>query len=259
MTLGWLVGRQIAGQRKAQEKQPIVYTYGSTFFPKIPERDEMAYPYLAITIMYGTFNAYAFSAPLTAKPVPGITGGTAYEITSELPFIKSKLSINVYEHDEWSEWETVTDATVSLSDYGNHTWVNHDIVASDGTKVFSAGGDLTPVCLPIVLYDGEVTTDQPDWADNANGTVATHFEFSVGDTLRVTVNGVSGEYTAEGGRNISLPLIGNAWQYDSDMADDGGDWALCEASAGSGLRKAYFYTRNPGTYQLKIELISIAQ
>ena len=259
MTLGWLVGRQIAGQRRTQKKEPAAYTFGSTYiFPKIPDRDEKAFPYLAITQRYLNVCVYAFSTPLTAEPVTNLMGGIGYKFTSELPYLECELPHVYYEHDKWSEWKTVTDATVSIANYDNLTWVNHDVVATDGIKVLS-GGDLIPVYLPIVLYDGEVTTEQESYANSASKTEDALFEFAPGDTLRVTVDGVSGEYTAEGGYQISLPIVGNAWLYESDAADNGGDFALVSASPGTGLRNLYFYTRTPGTYQLKVELISMGQ
>lgn len=87
--------------------------------------------------------------------------------------------------------------------------------------------------------------------------------FAVGDTIRVTVNDDFGEYIAK--RRLSLPqgIVGNEYLWDSDVADDGGDWLV-----GNGMydemgllnpiavRSILLYTRTEGTYQLKVELIA---
>lgn len=47
LTLGWLVGKQIAGQRKAVEKQPVAYLYNGVTAKDINEvwTDKKTYPY----------------------------------------------------------------------------------------------------------------------------------------------------------------------------------------------------------------------
>ena len=48
MTLGYLVGRQIAGQRRVVEKTPIAYLYNGVQLPPLPEWDDKTYPYALI-------------------------------------------------------------------------------------------------------------------------------------------------------------------------------------------------------------------
>ena len=53
MTMGWLVGRRIAGQRGKQivpdvPKEPIAYLYNGVRLPKLPEWDKEKYPYAFI-------------------------------------------------------------------------------------------------------------------------------------------------------------------------------------------------------------------
>lgn len=73
LTLGWLVGRQIAGQRKAVEKQPIAYLYNGVQLPPLPEGK---YPHLCIVKSWTDYRLFMTSMPL----VGGVhtTEGTEY-------------------------------------------------------------------------------------------------------------------------------------------------------------------------------------
>lgn len=48
MTIGYLMGRTIAGQRMGQKKQPVAYLYNGVRLPKLPEWDQEMYPYACI-------------------------------------------------------------------------------------------------------------------------------------------------------------------------------------------------------------------
>ena len=62
MTVGLLIGRLIAGQRKKQEKEPVAYFYNGVRLPPLPEWDETTYPYALIYYSNSGFYAlYAFS------------------------------------------------------------------------------------------------------------------------------------------------------------------------------------------------------
>lgn len=49
LTLGWLVGRRIAGQRS--RKEPIAYLYNGVQLPPLPEWDREMYPYAYVCFM----------------------------------------------------------------------------------------------------------------------------------------------------------------------------------------------------------------
>ena len=50
MLLGWLVGKQIAGQRGNEPKKIVAYLYNSVELPELPEWDKTVYPYAVITM-----------------------------------------------------------------------------------------------------------------------------------------------------------------------------------------------------------------
>jgi hypothetical protein len=63
LTLGWLVGRRIAGQRTKQ-KTPIAYLYNGVQLPPLPEWDREKYPYAVIVA-----DDYQTALSFSAKPM----------------------------------------------------------------------------------------------------------------------------------------------------------------------------------------------
>ena len=68
LTLGYLVGRQIAGQRRAVEKTPVAYLYGKdkVRLPPLPEWDDKTFQYVYLSYTEdgaGVYAIYAFTAP----------------------------------------------------------------------------------------------------------------------------------------------------------------------------------------------------
>lgn len=240
----------------------IAYSYDGTHLPPLPSYDTTAYPFLYIS-SYTT--AYAFSSEVAVKKS---AIGTK-SITPEATYIKSKLTTpNDYVGKEyWSEWEEVSAGT-KISAPGNG-WTNHDLLLTDGSVFNAKGDEPTPVYLPEVLFEGEVTTE-----DNGYGKYIKDITFvntfTGGDTIRVTINGITKELVAEKPRAegefaSGTKYIGNKYLYSDDFTDDGGDW--CLAGTLRNLNKvdgryngAYwvtFYTRTAGTYSLKVERIAI--
>lgn len=238
---------------KRAGRKPIGYSYNGTVLPELPKTD---LPYVTTAIWLAQSVAYAFSEPLTAEPYKGMNGNTYYSPQANTPFLMCKLMLDRRERNYWTEWETVVDS--GEFHWGDESWANHDIDASDGTKFYSASGDPTPVYLPTVLYDGEITTEDASYSDSASATAFLSLDIADGDILKVTINGVSGEYTAEVVETSRQVQVGNAGLNgnDVDAPDDGGDWLVAESTTNSGFPRAYFYTRTAGTYQLKIELIA---
>jgi hypothetical protein len=66
MTLGFLVGRQIAGQRRAVKKTIIGYNYNGTVLPDINKvwEDKETYPYAYITTISSTTYLYFVDIPI---------------------------------------------------------------------------------------------------------------------------------------------------------------------------------------------------
>ena len=258
LTLGWLVGRQIAGQRKAQEKQPVAYRYGEivsgtyAVAPALPSWDKNKYPYACID-NYG--GLYVTTTPLIARQT---SSNSFWSVHTESDTLRCEYIDSKKDRGKWGEWSAVDIGTNVSGLY----WSNHDIYKTNN-EIYNEAFEPVPLYLPLVLFDGECETKEgfsygdpfPGYGFNLAA------EFAVGDTLRITLDGKVHEYVAyEYGGYIAY--AGNAFlRYSSNtgVKDDGGDVLLCMEGYSHWIRTAYIYTRTPGTYQLKIELISMEQ
>lgn len=106
-------------------------------------------------------------------------------------------------------------------------------------------------------FDGEVTT-----ATLTNGNVAVHMYnsgmkggVSSGKTYRLTVDGAVYIMTST---DTLIPYssywLGNPHLFDAEAEDNGYDFAL-RGHFDTNSLLTYFYTRTPGTYSLKIEIL----
>lgn len=112
------------------------------------------------------------------------------------------------------------------------------------------------------LFEGEVTTEL-DGRGTANiqllnvDSGLTSKAFSVGDTIRYTVDGVSYVSTATevdvGVKNCYSYCVGNQYLGYTDLADDGGEYMVDASNNIFGRHFLYFYSRSAGTYNVKIE------
>lgn len=121
------------------------------------------------------------------------------------------------------QWETVYEKTLSAT--------NNDPLTSDA------------------LYNGYKQTES---------NVVSKKLFVGGDRVRVTINGMSAIYTADGGSSVAH--IGNKWlgaeNTDTTLSDDGGDFYVKHQSLpmfGYTTYHLTFFARTPGTYSVKIE------
>ena len=230
--------------------KPVAYSYGNICIPQLPTYDEASYPYVYIH-HYST--AYAFSSALTVTKSVVTT-----KATLEAPFLRSTLEADENGKEYWTEWEVVTESTTIYP--STTAWANHDIIkTNDGSVYLAKGGDPTPVYLPEVLFDGEATAVDSGYGYSSCTIYATN-AFMVGDTLRVTINGVSEECTLERVETSNQIQVGNAGLNgnDTEAVDDGGEWLLAWVSSASPTdRRVYFYIRTAGTYNLKVERIAI--
>jgi hypothetical protein len=204
--------------------------------------------------------AYAFTEPLTANITTNLFGNQIYSPVHKTPFLMNKYVLDSASprRGRWSGWEVAPEGT-SINFSINDGWVNHDVIASDGTKPF-VGSEPVPVYLPCVLFDGEITAETD--AGNFTFDVINYlFGLAPGDVLGITFDGVYEECTVEfeyEGEPYSL-VVGNRGLTDSDAEDDGRDFYMCNFYYFAPYHGAYFYTRTPGTYHLKIELIATAK
>lgn len=141
MTLGWLVGRQIAGQRKAVEKQPIAYLFNGVQLPPLPDWDKETYPYAVIhsAVSGGGYYLYLHS------DTPSVhVESSAGELWYGTPNATT-ISMHVYPsfETEWKYQLTYGGASAMLKQV---VWANHDILNSDGSVYLSASD-------PIPVYE----------------------------------------------------------------------------------------------------------
>lgn len=112
------------------------------------------------------------------------------------------------------------------------------------------------------LFDGEVTTDETyNYDGRYNGYLLWLWDnqltsgensLAVGDTVRVTINGVANTYIVQADGSDAVQG-GNVWlskaKTSTAYTDDGTDFCFREWRGG--LRS---YVRNEGTYQVKFEI-----
>lgn len=128
MTLGWLVGKQIAGQRKAVEKQPIAYLYGEDMvrLPALPE------PQGQYAVIYTFRNNGMYYLVFSDTPESVGTDGTCGVFYD---YVSAYQAVN-------GIWETV-----SLGNTGfRPIWANYDVLYADGSVYLSASD-------PIPVYE----------------------------------------------------------------------------------------------------------
>ena len=136
-TLGWLVGRRIAGQRG--KRTPIAYLYGKdqVRLPPLPEWDIETYPHAVIACnQNGIYFLFAFTVPV-------------YKEAADLVLYAAEGGA----YRKWaggSNWIGMgtTDFTagevLSLTN-GSLVWANHDILYKESTEVCIATSDPIPV------------------------------------------------------------------------------------------------------------------
>lgn len=126
-------------------------------------------------------------------------------------------------------------------------------------KLYYCGHEVWPNC-PV--YAGVA---KPNSSDTYNGVwtiilrpEGAKYFLSPGDVVRLTVDGVSHEYTVKADyTDIDDPtyIAGNAWLAEpkastNPPADDGGDFAIVDYGIW-----VFFFARNPGTYNIRIEKV----
>ena len=149
LTLGWLVGRRIAGQRGKKievpedDKTPIAYLYNGVQLPKLPEWDRGKYPYATIQSDSGNLNhiyLYVESEYMTIRVIDG---------AARIGYDKVRDYMYWYYQQISGEWEfqnehTNMEAIDWWCDATDLIWANHDILNADGS-VYLAASDPVPV------------------------------------------------------------------------------------------------------------------
>lgn len=161
LTLGWLVGRRIAGQRS--KKTLVAYLYNGAQLPPLPEWDEEIYPYACIVQSSSTgyqFHAFSQNAGYT-----NINWGSGYG------YFGSTTS-NVYENveagygidryaEEWPELRSTCGRVLCE----NIIWANFDV--RDASGVILAASEPALMTKPKkwadYLYNGVKLPELPDY------------------------------------------------------------------------------------------------
>lgn len=146
MALGYLVGRQIAGQRRTQEKQPIAYLYNGVQLPALPEWDKETYPYAHIAFTDSRYFVYIFSQPPTTwKRTDYFPTTNTYEVNG----MKSGIW-NAAIHDPgqniWYDFGEPNDNQYGWNKLTNIVWANYDVLYADGSAYLEASD-------PIPVYE----------------------------------------------------------------------------------------------------------
>jgi hypothetical protein len=146
LTLGWLVGRRIAGQRTKQ-KTIIGYSYNGVVLPTLPEWDKETYPYAVMTTntqggVVTSVRIVAYSEPMHLVLNTASVGSSYYlGVKAGNPFLTT------------GAWYFISHPTAEFTektlsyDYlytDEPHWANYDVLDKDGS-VYLAASDPIPV------------------------------------------------------------------------------------------------------------------
>lgn len=146
LTLGWLVGRRIAGQRTKQ-KTIIGYSYNGVVLPTLPEWDKETYPYAVIGKVSNYPDVYILVLGKKAPTYSSDTGKVTIAMTSTNEPLQIAKCASPY-----SAWGGVADwAYYSCDFWTDFYWTNTDILNEDGSVYLSASD-------PIPVYE----SDEPE-------------------------------------------------------------------------------------------------
>jgi len=141
MTLGMLIGRQIAGLRSAR-KEPVAYLYNGVRLPAIPS--EIA-AYLYVVIQYsspGTSYVFGFSQ----KPT---TYETVWNLTEKVVVTGVPEGVEfgmAYKSSSGDKWNVHSNPGPHESRLDKTLWANYDVLDLDGSVYIAASE-------PIPFYE----------------------------------------------------------------------------------------------------------
>lgn len=145
LTLGWLVGRQIAGQRRTQEKQPIAYLYNGVQLPPLPEWDKERYPYAWMTItgevLYVVDKPHMRCTGDNGKDYFYINGNS--ESGEFVNYAVYKLSADGTNFVYSSKGDNVDGRWLGMS--YPPLWTNYDVIDVDDGSVYLSASEPIPI------------------------------------------------------------------------------------------------------------------
>ena len=153
LTLSWLVGRRIAGQRGNKPKEPIAYLYNGVQMPKLPEWDREMYPYAVIDDWSADDNVYQPKkcyAVVCSNQRPFYNGEV---VLSNTPAQTFTCMISFDEEFSYSsgvpfgEWYfSHKEDHLMNTAFESVVWTNTDILNEDGSVYLAASE-------PIPIYE----------------------------------------------------------------------------------------------------------
>ena len=151
LTLGWLVGKQIASQRRIQEKHPIAYLYNGVQLPPLPEWDKGKYPYAYIMDVPNSTDGSSnyvliLSTVEFINRLAGLIFTTLYGKADGEAIV---YTYNTIADTEWRQTDIVYN--VAAGEKIEHSfldvhWANTDVYYDNGSLCRSASD-------PIPVYD----------------------------------------------------------------------------------------------------------
>jgi hypothetical protein len=204
-----------------------------------------------------TIHVYISPTPITT------TSGFGVVVNATGDMLIAKILLMESGREYWSDWQSM-DVEYSYWTSKNALWANHDLYTVAGKLYVSTCPDPTLATLPEVLFDGEI-----DSSTSNPSAVPTMSHLAVGDTARITIDGIVSEHVVRTTSADRLWVIGNENVLSSALEDNGGDWVLTpyrygvEDGNSTGFNDGHmainFYHRTDGTHQVKIERIAIAK
>lgn len=151
LMLGWLIGRQIAGQRTKQ-KTITGYSYNGTVLPALPEWDSSAYPYAVIDLNFYDGEPTAWNlARIYFSPVPLVRKENVDLLVStngnaEVMIYKWTQETGTWENDGTQQIGKTVDMGAIGGGVTGFIWTNTDLYNEDGTLYLPASD-------PIPVYE----------------------------------------------------------------------------------------------------------
>lgn len=143
ITLGFLVGQQIAGQmRKTEEKTPIAYLYNGVQLPALPEWDRERYPYVSIGLnIWSEITVICSASPFSADENGYITASGYLIVLYDADGSSAYFPYGDFSGSENCRWgDAISAGGVTHKTF----WCNRDILDEDGS-VYLASSDPIPV------------------------------------------------------------------------------------------------------------------
>lgn len=247
------------GQVTAEGESPTITVdgvgYTGHIFENFPEYNEQTHPYVFFSFSTIVNTPLVFISP---SPIV-VRRGFAHFVVWVDGMLVAEMLVSETGREYWTGWHTVDSDNQESTKYSVGTyncWANHTVYDTSGGIFAEACEPPVRSTLPEVLFEGV--------PDDIGRIMQVTSHFAVGDTARITVNGVVSEHIVK-----KLPgsgwFIGNEALITEGAVDDGSDWALTLKILYNDLMSSFheghislqLYHRINAAQQIKIERIAI--